>query len=179
MFSINPFSKIDLTGTIRCVTVILTNFTGGLMVNRALPLTDEEGFFGIRFESIGGLGAQLAGQILAEAGVLRMGYNGSAFASYGSEKKGSPVRAYIRLGSPEREVRSSSPVENPHLIAVFHEALIGTERVAAGLHPKGTIIVNSTLSPQAMRRRLGLDFGTVGTVDATGIALAEGSRVNT
>ncbi|HKZ51201.1 MAG TPA: ferredoxin, partial [Dehalococcoidia bacterium] len=59
------------------------------MVNRALPLTDEEGFFGIRFESIGGLGAQLAGQILAEAGVLRMGYNGSAFASYGSEKKGS------------------------------------------------------------------------------------------
>ncbi|HKZ50889.1 MAG TPA: 2-oxoacid:acceptor oxidoreductase family protein, partial [Dehalococcoidia bacterium] len=54
-----------------------------------------------------------------------------------------------------------------------------TERVAAGLHPKGTIIVNSTLSPQAMRRRLGLDFGTVGTVDATGIALAEGSRVNT
>jgi len=144
-----------------------------------LPMTDAEGFFGIRFESIGGLGAQLAGQILAEAGVLGMGYNGSAFSSYGSEKKGTPVRAYIRFGHPEREVRTSSPVECPHLVAVFHEALIATEKVAAGLHPHGTIIVNSSLSPQAMRGQLGLDFGAVGTVDATAIAVEEGSRVNT
>lgn len=145
----------------------------------SLPMTDEEGFYGIRFESIGGLGAQLAGQILAEAGVLGVGLSGCAFSSYGSEKKGTPVKAYIRFGHPNREVRTSSPVERPHLVAVFHEALLATEKVAAGLHPQGTIVVNSSLSREAMRGRLGLKAQTVGTLDATAIAVAEGSRVNT
>ena len=45
-------------------------------------------FFEIRFESIGGLGAHAAGQVIAAAAVLRMGLNGSHFSSYGSEKKG-------------------------------------------------------------------------------------------
>ena len=33
-----------------------------------VPGAGADGFFGIRFESIGGLGAHLAGKILAEAG---------------------------------------------------------------------------------------------------------------
>ena len=45
-----------------------------------LPGAGDDGFFGIRFESIGGLGAHLAGQILAEAGVLRQGLNGAHFS---------------------------------------------------------------------------------------------------
>lgn len=48
---------------------------------------NELGFFEIRLESIGGLGANLAGKMLAEAGVLGLGLNGSNFSSYGSEKK--------------------------------------------------------------------------------------------
>ncbi|HET9232910.1 MAG TPA: 2-oxoacid:acceptor oxidoreductase family protein, partial [Candidatus Eisenbacteria bacterium] len=55
-------------------------------------------FFELRFESIGGLGAHAAGQILASAAVLKMGMNGSHFSSYGSEKKGSLVRSFVRLG---------------------------------------------------------------------------------
>ena len=35
-----------------------------------LPKTNELGFFEIRLESIGGLGANLAGKMLAEAGVV-------------------------------------------------------------------------------------------------------------
>lgn len=141
--------------------------------------TDAEGFFGIRFESIGGLGAHLAGQILAEAAVLRLGLNGSHFSSYGSEKKGSPLRSYIRLCAPDQEIRTSSPVDRPHVVAVFHEALIRSSATIAGLLPDGAVVVNSTSLPQEMRERLGLDGGTVATVDALGIAVAEGSRVNT
>src|SRR5512136_1792011 len=76
---------------------------------------DEDGFFGIRLESIGGLGAHLAGQLLAEVGVLRLGLNGSHFSSYGSEKKGTPVKSYIRFCQPDRSVRTNSPVERPHI----------------------------------------------------------------
>jgi len=48
----------------------------------SLPHTDR--YFELRFESIGGLGAHAAGQILATAAVLRMGLNGAHFSSYGS-----------------------------------------------------------------------------------------------
>ena len=136
-----------------------------------LPLTDTDGFFGVRFESIGGLGAQLAGQILAEAAVMGMGYSGSVFSSYGSEKKGSPVKTYIRFGDPEKKVRVSSPIESPHLLAIFHEALITDEKVISGLCSRGTIIVNSPMRPRALRDQLGLSAQTVGTVNAGAIAL--------
>jgi pyruvate ferredoxin oxidoreductase gamma subunit len=142
------------------------------------PNLDEDGFYGIRLESIGGLGAHLAGQLLAEVGVLRLGLNGSHFSSYGSEKKGTPVKSFIRFCDPDRSVRTNSPVERPHLIAVFHQALIGREKVTLGLRRDGTIIVNTTASPEEMKERLGLPGGTVGVLDAHGIALAEGSRVN-
>ena len=69
-----------------------------------LPITNELGYYDIRMESIGGMGANLAGQILAEACILRIGYNGVNFASYGSEKKGTPVKSFIRLCATDQEV---------------------------------------------------------------------------
>ncbi len=57
-----------------------------------LPRKNKLGFFEIRFESVGGLGANLAGQVLASALVLGQGFNGAHFSTYGSEKKGSPGR---------------------------------------------------------------------------------------
>ncbi|MFO7171964.1 MAG: 2-oxoacid:acceptor oxidoreductase family protein [Bacillota bacterium] len=144
-----------------------------------LPIKDEWGFFGIRFESIGGYGAHIAGRMLAEAGVVYMGFNGSNFSSYGSEKKGSPVKAYVRFCDSDQEVRTSAPIEEPHVIAVFHEALIHTQPVAAGLREDGTIIVNTRKSPEEIRELLGLEYGTVATVDAITIAVEEKTRVNT
>jgi pyruvate ferredoxin oxidoreductase gamma subunit len=141
--------------------------------------TDASGFFGIRMESIGGLGAHVAGQILAETGVLRLGLNGANFSSYGSEKKGSPVKAYVRFCSAEQEVRTSSPVDRPHVVAVFHEALLKTEPVISGLLPGGKAIVNTARSPEEVWERLGRPAATVGAVDAMTIAVEEGSRVNT
>jgi pyruvate ferredoxin oxidoreductase gamma subunit len=143
------------------------------------PRLDADGFFGVRFESIGGLGANLAGQILAEAGVLHQGLNGSHFSSYGSEKKGTPLKAYIRFCAPDQELRTSSPIERPQVVAVFHEALIGSLDVVAGLPGTGTVIVNTRSSADAMRKLLDVKAGTVAVVDALGIAVDEGTRVNT
>ena len=144
-----------------------------------LPGADGDGFFGIRFESIGGLGAHLAGQILAEAGVLRQGLNGAHFSSYGSEKKGTPVKSFVRFCPAGREVRTSSPIESPQVVAVFHEALARSFDVAAGLSATGTLIVNTRSAPEEIREALGLRSGTVTVLDALGIALEEKTRVNT
>ena len=87
-----------------------------------LPHADE--YFEVRFESIGGLGAHAAGQVLATASVVRMGLNGAHFSSYGSEKKGSLIRSYVRLAAGDRPIRTSAPIERPDVIVVFHAALL-------------------------------------------------------
>jgi len=138
-----------------------------------------DGFFGIRLESIGGLGANLAGQMLAEAGVLRQELNASHFSSYGSEKKGTPVKSFVRFCEGAREIRVTSPIDAPQVIAVFHEALAHSPAVVGGLAPGGTVIVNTPTTPEELIDRLDLPAGTVATIDALGIAVEEKTRVNT
>jgi pyruvate ferredoxin oxidoreductase gamma subunit len=144
-----------------------------------LPVKNELGFFEIRMESIGGLGANVAGKILTEAAIIGMGMNGAGFASYGSEKKGTPVKAFVRICEADQKVRINSPVEEPHVLAIFHEALAKSVPVTAGVVPgKTTVILNTRKSPGEARDFLKLQGGTVGVVDAMEIAMATGSRVN-
>jgi len=150
---------------------------GGELCMSKLPIKNDHGFFEIRLESIGGLGAHLAGKMLAEAGILGLGLNGAHFSSYGSEKKGSPIKSFIRFG--EGNIRISSPVERPHVVAVFHEALFKTVDVANGLYPNGVILVNTTKSADEIREKLNLESGVVAVIDALNIAVEEKTRVNT
>lgn len=144
-----------------------------------LPKKNELGFYEIRLESIGGLGANLAGKMLAEAGVLGHGLNGANFSSYGSEKKGSPVKGFVRFCDPDVEIRAHSPIEKPHVIGVFHEALYKTVDVISGLPEDGVVLVNSTREMTDIRADLNMDVGTLATVDALGISVEEKTRVNT
>jgi pyruvate ferredoxin oxidoreductase gamma subunit len=113
-----------------------------------LPVKNDLGFYEIRMESIGGLGANVAGKILAEAAIIGMGMNGASFASYGSEKKGTPVKGYIRICEADTQVRVNSPIEEPHLLAIFHEALAKSVPVTAGAVPgKTTVILNTRRAP--------------------------------
>lgn len=148
------------------------------VVSAQLPIKDEYGFFNIRLESIGGYGANIAGKMLAEAGVLYQGLNGSNFSSYGSEKKGSPVKSFIRFAEPGTDIRLSTPIEQPHIVCIFHEALIRTEPVVRGLRPGGIVIVNTKKSPAEIQEQLKLDHAIIGTFDAMTIAVETKSRVN-
>ncbi|MDF0728845.1 2-oxoacid:acceptor oxidoreductase family protein [Cytobacillus sp. S13-E01] len=144
-----------------------------------LPKKSNLGFFEIRLESIGGLGANLAGKMLAEAGVLGLGLNGSNFSSYGSEKKGSPVKSFVRYCDSDTEIRDHSPIEQPHVIGVFHEALYKTVDVVSGLDQDGVVLVNSVRDFDSIKNDLKLKYGTLAIVDALGIALEEKTKVNT
>ncbi|WP_040952083.1 2-oxoacid:acceptor oxidoreductase family protein [Gorillibacterium massiliense] len=144
-----------------------------------LPKKNSLGFFEIRLESIGGLGANLAGKMLAETGALGLGLNASNFSSYGSEKKGTPVKSFVRLCDPNVDIRDHSPIEEPHLVAVFHEALYKTVNVVSGLPADGVVLVNTTRDFDEVRRDLKMEYGTLAIVDAMGIAVEEKTKVNT
>lgn len=144
-----------------------------------LPQTDEDGLYEIRLESLGGFGAHLAGKMLAEAAVLRMGLNGAHFSSYGSEKKGSPIKSFVRLAAASGEVRTSAPVERPFVVAVFLDNLLSDPAILSGLRAGGIVIVNTTRTPQEIREALDYPYDTLACLDATTIALEEKTRVNT
>lgn len=112
-------------------------------MNGSTALPDPDRFFEIRLESIGGLGAHAAGQIVASAAVLRMGLNGAHFSSYGSEKKGSVVKSFVRLSATDRPIRTSAPIESPDVIVVFHRALLDHPATLAGMRAAGTLIFTS------------------------------------
>ena len=143
-----------------------------------LPIVNEEGCYEIRLESIGGLGANLCGKLLGDLGACHLGLNAASFSSYGSEKRGSPVKAFIRWCAPDREIRINSPIEHPHILGLFHEALAGKLPVTAGVDEQTKLVINSPEKPQVLRDKLKLCAVDMYVVDALHIAMESKSRVN-
>ena len=149
------------------------------MAQPKLPMTNELGYYEIRMESIGGMGANLAGQILTEACVLEMGYNGVNFSSYGSEKKGTPVKAFIRICPGDEEVTDNSPVEKPQMLAIFSEQLLGSVPMTQGFMKGGVVVINTVKNPGEIMDAIRLPGCRVVCVDALGIGMEEKVPLNT
>ena len=144
----------------------------------SLPIINENGCYEIRLESIGGLGANLCGKLLGELGAMYLGLNAVAFSSYGSEKRGSPVKSYVRWSGPSHNILHNSPIEHPHLLVLFHQALSKSLPVTAGIDEKCTLVVNTAAHPQEIRDKLRLYAGTVCCVNALELALQCKGRIN-
>lgn len=108
-----------------------------------LPIVNANGCYEIRLESIGGLGANLCGKMLGELGIYVLGLNSASFSSYGSEKTGTPVKAYIRYCAREKEIRVHAPVQMPHLLAIFHDALLRDPVTLEGCTEDTTVLINT------------------------------------
>ena len=121
----------------------------------------------VRWHGRGGQGAKTAAQFLAEA-ALDMGKHIQAFPEYGPERAGAPMQAYTRISDKPITIHCS--VTSPEAVVVIDPTLI-EPGVAEGLKDDGVIVVNSTESPDAVRKKLGLSKAKVATVDATGISL--------
>lgn len=104
-------------------------------------LLSGQDYYEIRLESIGGLGANLCGKMLGELGVKYLGVNSSNFSSYGSEKTGTPVKGFIRYCDKNKEIRVHSPVMEPDLLVVFHQALLNDKSVLSGCKDNTAVII--------------------------------------
>jgi pyruvate ferredoxin oxidoreductase gamma subunit len=124
----------------------------------------------IRWHGRGGQGAKTAVFLLAES-LIEQGKFAQGFPDYGPERMGAPIRGYNRIS--DEPVKLHCGVDSPEIVVVLDATLIGTADITSGLKPGGTVLVNSSGDPAAMRKTLGLKDGKVFTVDATGIALDE------
>lgn len=127
----------------------------------------------IRWHGRGGQGGKTAVFMLAES-LVEQGKYAQGFPDYGPERMGAPVRGYNRISDEPETLHCG--VDSPGIVVVLDATLIAGSDVTSGLKPGGKVLVNSTDSPQEVRKQLGLKDGSVYTVDATGIALEEIGR---
>ncbi|MFB3922066.1 MAG: 2-oxoacid:acceptor oxidoreductase family protein [Terriglobia bacterium] len=148
------------------------------MTRFTLPYQDDQGFTNILMSALGGDGANMAAKLLFKIAVEKLDLDGGYDARYGSEKTGTPTDVSIRLCRFGTPVRESGPTRRPHMLSVFREKLIETQRLVCGLEPDATVMVNTTATPGVIRELLRLHSGTILTLDATRIAMEAKSRLN-
>ena len=82
-------------------------------------------------------------------------------------------KSFVRFCGPEVEIRDHSPIERPHVVGVFHEALYKTIDVISGLQPEGTVLVNTARDLSEVAVDLNMTQGTLAVVDALNISVEE------
>jgi pyruvate ferredoxin oxidoreductase gamma subunit/2-oxoisovalerate ferredoxin oxidoreductase gamma subunit len=99
----------------------------------------------IRFHGRGGQGTVLASIALAKA-FFKAGYYVQTFPVFGSERRGAPVEAYLRLGTTKILVRSN--IYTPDHVVVQDYRLLQTVNVTQGLKPGGWVLINAPVLPE-------------------------------
>ncbi len=123
----------------------------------------------VRWHGRGGQGAVTSVELLAVAAIAAGKY-AQGFPSFGPERRGAPVAAFTRIDDKKINVRSG--IYEPDVVLILDASLIGMVDVTDGLKPGGKVVVNTTKSPDEIRKDLNFN-GTVATVDGTGIARKE------
>ena len=130
----------------------------------------------IRIESIGGFGANLIGKLFGEIGAMYMGMEAQSFASYGSEKRGSPVKSYIRYS--KSEIRINAPVRKPDLLGLFKLSLADKENTLAGISENTDVVINTELDFDETVEKAKLPSCSLWLLNAMDIAVECGARLN-
>ena len=94
---------------------------------------------GIRFHGRGGQGAVVASKILANA-YFQQGLYVQAFPSFGMERKGAAVSAFVQLDS--LPIVERGEIKHPDAIIVLDHSLLNKVDVVQGAKPGAQILLN-------------------------------------
>jgi len=129
------------------------------------PATKVSRMIEIRIHGRGGQGNVAAAELLSIA-AFKDGKFSQAFPSFGAERVGAPVMAFVRIN--EKKIRTREDVQTPDYLIVQDYNLIGSVPVLDGLKPDGLILVNTEKNPEELQFKT---TAKVETIPATEIAL--------
>jgi|Deesub1362B_J571_1020462.scaffolds.fasta_scaffold05977_2 2-oxoacid:acceptor oxidoreductase gamma subunit (pyruvate/2-ketoisovalerate family) len=115
----------------------------------------------IRFHGRGGQGIVMGAEILAWA-LFFQGKFVQYFPHFGVERRGAPVRAFLRID--DQKILLREQIYQPDLIVIFDQTLLSKETLQ-GLKREGKVLINSPKLPS--HYDLGFE---VFTINATAIA---------
>jgi len=130
-------------------------------------VVDKNRLIEIRWHGRGGQGAVTSAELVAQAAIAEGKY-AQAFPSFGPERRGAPVLAFVRISSQE-PIRIRAEITQPDVVVVLDPRLLGIVNVAAGLKENGTLVINTRKSFEDIEAQ----FKTkckLAKVDATTIA---------
>ena len=121
----------------------------------------------VRWHGRGGQGAVTSAELVALA-AINEGKYAQSFPSFGPERRGAPVLAFLRVSADER-IRIRSEITQPDVVVVLVPDLLRVVDVTSGLKDDGTLIVNTTKPVEQIKSAYG-NGHRVAAVNATGIA---------
>jgi pyruvate ferredoxin oxidoreductase gamma subunit len=120
----------------------------------------------IRFHGRGGQGAVTSVELLAIA-AIEEGKFAQGFPSFGPERRGAPVMAFLRID--DKHIRLRCKIEKPDVLLILDPSLIRIQNPTADLKPNGIIVLNTNKSIADTRQEFGFTH-TLAVVDANQIA---------
>ncbi len=122
----------------------------------------------VRLHGRGGQGAVTSAELIAIS-AINEGKYAQAFPSFGPERRGAPVMAFVRVS--DHRIRTREKVYHPDIIVVLDPSLPTIVKVTDGLKEDGWAILNTSKDEKTVREMLGGFKGKLALVDATKIAL--------
>jgi pyruvate ferredoxin oxidoreductase gamma subunit len=120
-----------------------------------------------RFHGRGGQGAVTSAELMAQTAISR-GKFAQAFPSFGPERRGAPVTAFLRIS--DHPIRIREKVYRPDVVVVLDPTVMNVTKVDQGLKEDGLLLINTT-HPIAQLRSLYGFKQKIATIDAMTIAL--------
>ena len=121
----------------------------------------------IRIHGRGGQGAVTSAELIALS-AIRADRFAQAFPSFGPERRGAPVMAYVRVS--DDPIRTREKIYEPDIVVVLDPTLLDIVNVGAGLKDNGIVVLNTTKSAEEIRERSGIT-AKLALVDASRIAI--------
>ena len=129
-------------------------------------MIDKNQLIEIRWHGRGGQGSVTSAELVARAAISEGKY-AQAFPSFGPERRGAPVLAFVRVSS--KQIRIRAEVAEPDVAVVLDPSLLRIADVTSGLKDEGILVVNTKKSAEEIRSGFGIRQ-RLATIDATRIA---------
>ena len=140
---------------------------GRWCINQETKLAEESKLIEIRWHGRGGQGAVTSAELLAQAAISE-DKHAHAFPSFGPERRGAPVLAFVRIDS-RKPIRIRAEITRPDVVVVLDPGLLGVVNIAAGLKENGLMVINTRGSFDDIKARFKIKC-KMAKVDATTIA---------
>ena len=121
----------------------------------------------VRIHGRGGQGAVTSAELLALT-AIEEGKYAQAFPSFGPERRGAPVMAFLRVD--DKPIRTREKVYEPDVVVVLDPTVLAIAKVDEGLKDDGILVLNTNWDEEKLRKEYGYKQ-KISCVDASHIAL--------
>ena len=130
-------------------------------------MAEKNGMIEIRWHGRGGQGAVTSAELVAQAAISEDRF-AQAFPSFGPERRGAPVQAFVRVNSL-KPIKIRAEITEPDVVVVLDPGLLTIVNVTSGLKEDGLLVINTKKSAEQIRQEFGYKV-RLATVDANHIA---------